>query len=432
MPSWISSKKTGLLYFPAGARTPAMMTASKRTTASIILAGVLIAAAIIGGVTALQDYGLLPVSSSSTTEMVATSATSSSSSTRAVSTSSTSAPIQISTNTTSSSSASTGPPSGAILAVQMTDPPNVPANVTHVYIAYSDIQVGSEGSEASGGSLGWYTVAKSGQIDLMSILNSSVTLGAGQVVPGTFNLVKFDIASAEVDYNGQNYSAYVPANRMSIPIPNGGITVGANGTSALIIDMSPTVLPFQNGALLGFVLAPAAICFPIPPLAWNDSFVQQGSTEPTNASWFQQSETNQTTNMTIVGASLTNHSLSVTVQNTGNTNITISELDVLENVTSTVDNSTSSGIQTVVSFQVLDNATLVPSYIDLSNDTNASVGFIFEPNQTLTFTYSGEILPDCGSGCTPIDASPIFAGTLYYVTVDGDLMTAYGNVTATN
>ncbi len=354
------------------------MSGTRRSTVSIVLAGILVAAGIIGGVTVLQSQGFLPTNF---------------------------LPL---TNT-------------GLLAIQMTDPPNVPANVTHIFITYSDIQVQLAGTRNQSSS--WFMVAKSGHIDLMSVLNVSVTLGIAKVDVGTFDLARFDISSAQVTYNGQNYSAYVPDNRMSIPIPGPGITVNDNETTAMIIDMSPTVVPFQNGQNLGFVLVPAAVCIPIPPLDWSDSLDQQGATLNTNSTWFQLSESDQTSNMTIVGASLTNNSLEITVKNSGNSNITISELDVIQN-------SSAYGLQTIASFQVLDNATILPSYVDISNDSSASVGFLLATNETVTFAYSGSILTSCGIDCTTSNVSPIVSGTLYYLSVDGDLANAYGNVTA--
>jgi hypothetical protein len=349
------------------------MTVTKRSALSMILAGILVAAGIIGGVTILQSRGILPTNF-----------------------------LPINTG---------------FLAIQMTDPPNVPDNVTNIYITYSDIQVRLAGAQSQSPS--WFTIAKSGRIDLMSVLNVSETLGVAKVDTGNFDILKFDISSAQVTYEGKNYSAYVPSNMMSIPMPHGAVTVTDNATTALIIDMSPTVVPFQNGFNLGFVLVPAATCIPIPPLDWNDGLDLPGATLDTNSSWFQQAESQDSSNMTIVGASLTNSSLSITVQNSGNTNITISELDIIQNST------TSNGIEKIASFQVLDNSTILPSYVDISNDPNAAVGFLLAPDQTETFTFSGNILTDATS-----NESPIVSGTVYYLSVDGDLATAYGNVTA--
>jgi hypothetical protein len=354
-----------------------MMTVNRRSTISIAVAGILVAAGIIGGVTVLQSAGILPTNF-----------------------------LPINTG---------------FLAVQMTDPPNVPENVTDIYIGYSDIQVHLAATTNQSSS--WFTVAKAGHMDLMHVLNVSVTLGVAKVDVGRFDLVRFDISSAQVTYNGKNYSAYVPSNTMSIPIPHGGVTVTNNETTAMIIDMSPTVVPFQNGPSLGFVLVPAAVCIPIPALDWSDTLNQFGATLDTNASWFQQSEIQQTSNITITESALTNHSISIAVRNYGNTNVTISELDLIEN-------STSNGLETIASFQVLGNATILPSYVDISNDPSASVGFLLVTNETVTFTYSGTILTGCGIGCTRSNFSPVLAGTLYYMSVDGDLADAYGNVTA--
>src|SRR5579872_1140864 len=141
-----------------------------------------------------------------------------------------------------------------VLGVSLTDPPIVPAGVTDVFISYSsiDVHVADAGNQD-----GWYQVADAGSVDLMSLINVSLTLGSAQVQTGVFNLISFNITSAGVTINGVNATAYVPANRISLPIV-GGISVSTGNSSGVLVDLSPEVIPYQNGTSVSYALVPEA------------------------------------------------------------------------------------------------------------------------------------------------------------------------------
>ncbi len=104
--------------------------------------------------------------------------------------------------------------------------------MTDVYISYSSVQVhvADAGNED-----GWYQVADSGSVESMSLVNVSLTLGSAEVQTGVFNLISFNITSAAVTSNGVNVTAYVPANRISVPIV-GGISVSTGNSSGVLVD----------------------------------------------------------------------------------------------------------------------------------------------------------------------------------------------------
>ncbi|MDG6922867.1 MAG: hypothetical protein JRN67_06190, partial [Nitrososphaerota archaeon] len=93
----------------------------------------------------------------------------------------------------------------------------------------------------------WFTVANSGTIDLMKVLNSGVTLGSSTVPSGVFDRVRFDITNATITYYGKNYTAIVPLNQLVIPITNGGVALAPNSSAGFVISLSPTVLASSNG-----------------------------------------------------------------------------------------------------------------------------------------------------------------------------------------
>lgn len=427
---------------------------SKVLPAAVI--GILVAAAIIGGVTLLQQQGIVP-------------------------------------NLGGKSTTSSVPGQTGTLAAQITDPPNVPAGVTNVYIAYSDIKV----HLADAGNLsGWYTIANASSIDLMNVVNVSMTIGSAPVSAGVFNLVKFDIVSATITYNGKNYSAIVPDNTITIPIENGGVSVQAGSSAGFVIDVSPTAVPYQNGTSISWVLVPSARGLPVPQQNWHSSDARTGAEDNvTSDSWLSHSEHEMSGNLTIESVVLTNNSISVTVKNIGNSNVTLSAISVLANATSifhqqtTNDSSTMSGnmtgmsgdsivstttnsttstteyhnastttgdhsesttsvnetdhvstdqqsgnyeqeFMTVAGFQVLSNGTLVQPHDGLDLPDQA-VGLVIQPNQTVTLTFTGPIVTIHSEDVVSVSSS-ITVGQLYYVAAIGEFDTrAYANVTAT-
>ncbi len=393
----------------------------KKKTVPFALMGVLIAAAIIGGVTVLQQQGILGWN---TTGILGQKGT---------------------------------------LAAQITDPPNVPAGVNHVYISYTDIKVHLADA---GNQSGWYTVANAGQLDLMSVLNVRETLGSATVQSGDFNLVTFDISSAKVTYNGVNYTAYVPANKITVPIADGGVQVQAGTSTGFVINISPTVVPYQNGSGISFVLVPAADSIPVPQLNWHAGDDQQGARDDLSGdSWWYHNEDALRGNLTIQSVSLTNTSLSITLKNVGTNNITLSAISILGNTsfapttvsqdsisttssdpttTSTITQSTTQTsitethtsttevsdyeqeFYTISSFQVLNNGTLVQPNDGLELDQ--LVGLVIQPGQSVTLTFTGQIL----TLHDDVSVSSIASGQVYHVAALGEFDTrAYANVTAT-
>ena len=209
-----------------------------------------------------------------------------------------------------------------VLGVSLTDPPTLPPSVTNVFITYSSIQVHLA---SAGNLLGWYTVASSGSVDLLKVIDVSLTLGSSEVVTGVFNLIAFNITSAAVTINGANQTAYVPANRINVPIV-GGVSVSKGNSSGVLVDLSPEVVPYQNGTSISYVLVPAAKSLPIPSNVWNISLENKGATiaQIQNQSWVQESPGK----VVVTGIKITPNLFSMTVQNTGKTNAIFSSIGI--------------------------------------------------------------------------------------------------------
>ncbi len=385
------------------------------------IVGILLAVGIIGGVTALQRDFLPTTSISSANNSL-----------------------------TSKSNPQSSAPDTGLLAVQLTDPPNVPNGVTDVFINYSeiDVHIASVGLAS-----GWYAVANSSNVDLMSLVNVSVTLGSAPVSSGVFNLVRFDINSATVTFLGKNYTARVPSNHLTIPIFSGGIRIAANASAGVLIDFSPTVVPLWNKSTAGFILVPVAKGFPIPGQYWSPSLVQRG--ERDNRHWWSSFETNAGTAVSIQSARLSPNFLRVVVKNTGNESVTLTGIAVSANIS--VPNSSTSltlnpgshfiqinsdvmiaqntasddyygKLRTIATFAILSNGSLVQPSAGLEIP-QSSLGFVMAPGQTQTFVYSSNIAT---LNIAEILSGAIVPGVQYVISVLGAFGSpAYANVNAT-
>ena len=151
--------------------------------------GILVAAAIIGGVSALN---LPPPITVTTTRITSVRTTTS---------------YDIETSTTTTISNSTAP--DGTLAVQIADLLNLPAGVTHVYVEYSDIEVHTILANTST----WLRAAPENEVDLVALSDNGVTVSISNIPAENYDSARFTITSAAVTFEGKNITAIVPETR---------------------------------------------------------------------------------------------------------------------------------------------------------------------------------------------------------------------------
>jgi hypothetical protein len=339
------------------------------------------------------------------------------------------------------SSPSTGLGSGqGQLDILLTDPPTVPAGVTGIYVTYSNVAVHVSGA---GNQSGWTNVSASGSIDLMKLVNVSTTIAAVTVATGFYNALRFNVSSAAVTYNGKNYTAFVPRAELTVIIP-GGIQVGSKNATAAMIDMHPTVVNIGSKSDPEFIVDTSASCFGIPPRAFTKAMGHLGYMMTLKGlSWWTNIQEQYTSNIIITHATLTSSSLSVTVNNTGTENVTISvlslipigyECDIGANVTTPTGQTTSVRMPICFTssafFVALDNGTLkLLSSLDSHGFTaqilpgvggvNVFSGFGYHlvAGQSFTFAYSGPIV--FGFSLPKLSPQGVVSGDQYRITVVG-------------
>ena len=339
----------------------------KSKSISMIVIGVLLAAALIGGVAILQQQGVLPsITSSLSTK---------------------------SSTTQPSTTTRTGVLGSGTLVLLLHDPPNAPAGVSHVFVTYSDLAIHDANSLASSG---WIDLGQTGTIDLMSVVNFTQTIATVVVGEGNFDLLRMNLSSIIITYNSQNYTASAPNNQLTIGIV-GGLILSSSATAGTVIDITPTILMYNtstSSTTPTFVMVPSAKAIVVPQNHLSQSVLQVGHKEDdSNNTWLTQDITNQyhQSSFNITSASLSNKSLSVTVNNTGNTSVFIQSIYIGPNVSQSGDHTEGSDFASTV-FTVLANGTLVPfGTSDSGNQQN--IGYNLSAKSHVTFEYSGQIPP---------------------------------------
>jgi hypothetical protein len=328
---------------------------------------------------------------------------------------------------TTSTSGQTQANGQGTLSVLLTDPPTVPANVTAIYVTYSNVAV--HVSDA-GNQTGWTNANATGTIDLMQMVNVSSTIATVNVSTGVYNALRFNVSSAQVTYNGENYTAFVTRAELTVIIP-GGIQVNSTTTAGAIIDMHPTVLNIGSRSNPEFIVDTAASVFGLPPGTITKAIEHIGTViRIDDQAWWQHINQKYTANIQITGATLTNSSISVTVNNTGTQpatlgTITVSPVGSECTTASTTSHSqraaplcftgsavflvqNDSSLKAVSSFvlpaiflQVISghgqhggrqsNTTTTSTVSSQANAYPGSTGYTLAPGQSVTLTYSGTI-----------------------------------------
>jgi len=211
------------------------------------------------------------------------------------------------------------------LSILLTDPPTVPAGVSAIYVTFSNVavHVGKAGNQT-----GWTNANTTGTINLMQMVNVSSTLATVKVSTGLYNALRFNVSSAQVTFNGDNYTAFVPKAELTVIIP-GGIEVNSTSTAGAIIDMHPTVLNIGSKSTPEFIVDTAASVFGLPRGVITKAIERVGTVmRIDNQTWWQRISEQYTANIQITASSVSNDSLSVTIMNTGNQSVTLATVTV--------------------------------------------------------------------------------------------------------
>jgi len=319
--------------------------------------------------------------------------------------------------------------------------------VTAIYISYSDIMVHVSNA---GNQSGWYPVNTKGTIELLGTINVSQTLATVKVASGDYNLIRFNLTSAQVTYYGANYTAFVPTSELTVRIV-GGVQVNSSKPAAAIIDLQTTVVNIGSHSDPEFMIRPVVRAYPVPSNQVTPQSERQGFRFGLGGMlWWRIISERYTANLNITSASIAADSLYLTVKDTGN-HSTILGLVTVSPLTSVLIRGTGRGYRHspdsllgAANFVILSNGTLVPlrdilaqvfsargggaSALSVYQSILGVAGYNLTKGASATFTYSGQIfVAPILQGVSP---NGIVPGTQYLITVLGTQAVASIVVTA--
>ncbi len=139
-----------------------------------------------------------------------------------------------------------------LVALQLTDPAQVPAGTSALIINYSSLEahLSNAGNES-----GWVSASGSGSINLLAVLNLSQTMGTITVpANASIGMVRFNVTSATITVNGTTHNVTVPSGAVTAHI-NGRTAL--NGNASVLVDLSPVVASIITNTSTVFVLVPS-------------------------------------------------------------------------------------------------------------------------------------------------------------------------------
>ena len=319
------------------------------------------------------------------------------------------------------------PPPTGILSIMFTDPPNVPEGVTEVHINYSDFYIHAAKSDENHG---WINLNIQGSINLMDVLEVAETIASLQLEDGKYNLIKFNVTSAKIIYEGNSYPAFIQTGMLSIPII-GGIEVKSLEPTAAIIDFSPTVFNLGNLTDPEFVISAVAKAYTIPVDEVTPQIHRRGYRLLLKEKlWWKHLREMNDSELEITSASLSADSISVDVKNVGTRTVQLRFVIVSKLKGYYVDEEKPKLQRAFFGTQIflitkngeLKSFLVVRQKINVLEEVRQlfqELGYPIEPNASFSLSYNGSITFGYGynPGKKPLKVEP---GTQYVITVIGE------------
>ena len=413
------------------------------TKRNVIMTGVttFVVAMIIIATLSIGGFGPQPpnTTSSSTGTSTTTNPTSSTTSTPSTTSTVTSSTTYTTTPTTTytTTTTTTVPKTEGVLSIQLTDPPILPDGVTAVYINYSNIAIHVALANETHG---WVEVNSEGTLNLTDLIDISQTISSVKIESGKYNLLRFNITSAIVTYEGKNYTAFVRTGQLKMPII-GGIEVTDSKPTTTIIDIQPTVFNIGSKSNPEFIISAVAKAYPVPENEEKPEMHRIGYRMGlVNKEWWNKLKGNFPRQIEVTSASLSQKSLEVAVKNTGSENVKLKLVIVsqLLAIPQGEDKPVTTPIFTGATvFVIGEDGSLKPIILVLekaSAEEHAqtifeSKGYDLNVGSTVKLAYNEEIVFGFG---LRVGEEPyhIISGAKYSITIVGDGVLARTTVVA--
>ncbi|MEM3404190.1 MAG: DUF4382 domain-containing protein [Nitrososphaeria archaeon] len=406
------------------------------TKRNVLISGGLALVITLSLIAAISMTGFTPyVTTTPTTTSPSTTSTSTISTTYSTYTSTTT----ITTTVTTQPTTTTTVPKGGVLSILLTDPPTLPEGITAVYITYSGLAVHAAESNQTHG---WIEVGGEGTVDLLGLIDVSQTISSVNMESGKYNLLRFNITSSRVVFDGKEYPAVVRTGNITVPII-GGIEVKDDEPSATIIDIYPTVFNIGSKLEPEFVISAVARAYPVPEGESEEIHHIGFRMSLGNREWWRRLRERFTSEIGITSASLSSNSLAITVKNTGNVSVNL-KLVIISQLT-TMPKIWNTTFETPVFYEaavfwVSEDGSLEPIMLvhnRTKTENKAQIvfsgrGYNLTVGQQIELAYNGEIVFGFGLpiGGAPFKPTNVVSGTKYLITVIGDGALARATVVA--
>ncbi|MDT7892074.1 MAG: DUF4382 domain-containing protein [Thermoproteota archaeon] len=302
-----------------------------------------------------------------------------------------------STQTTSSPITQTTPIQAANynFVLFITDPPLTFPNITAIYLKYGNVLIHKLETDA------WISLNQSSEIELMGLVNLTQVISVAKLPQGNYNLIRFTNASAQVTYEGQNYTAKLPSNELLVRIePPLNLT---NSTQGVLIDLIPRVL-INGEANATFMLVPFAKAYIVSDV---NEILQNKNVEDVfkhkiKLSLKESKIFNELVKLyrfhklEILNVTISQDGFNITVQNVSNETIYL-KLIFIRGISSILPIQPQQMIPRFMFeiFQVLPNGTITPvvnaTYKEILNILENSTGFELKAGQKVTLVYKGAL-----------------------------------------
>lgn len=139
--------------------------------------------------------------------------------------------------------------------IALTDPAEVPANTSSLYISYSSFRVTFLAANSSSGTA---VVNSSGSIDLLSLVNVSKVLALASLpASSSVKTVQFTVVSANATINGTTYNVSVPSPVVTAVVPLKFNRI--NSSSSIMLDFTPALITVYTASSTKYVLVPSLL-----------------------------------------------------------------------------------------------------------------------------------------------------------------------------
>jgi hypothetical protein len=301
--------------------------------------------------------------------------------------------------------------SSSIVQIGLTDPPTVPFGTQALYINYSGIAVHTVGGVGPE----WIETNSSGTVNLLSLINVSKIISSVEVSHNSkINEVSFKIDSAQIEIDNTTYNVVVPTGNITAAITENATI---NSSSEIILDFSPIVFQVYNGKKEGFLMLPGIKAILDRGMKTTVGMFKKeyGKNIALNREYYTGLRFGRY--MKIVSVSILkeasgNISLSADIENTGDRNISLKNLVIL--------NKNNTGIWSkvdAIAFSVGPEGNL--TFINgtytknkYNQAFNGSYGYLLGPGKSVLLTFDGKLVLGNGSVIYPTEDTEYRTGII--------------------